>query len=59
VIGSYGWGSHMLDDIIKMIPNLKVELIPPVVIKGMPRAEDYVALDQLAAAIAEKHKTLA
>ncbi|MFC1917258.1 FprA family A-type flavoprotein [Chloroflexota bacterium] len=58
IIGSYGWGSQAKEQIINMIPNLKVELLEPVIIKGLPREEDYQALDTLAVTIAEKHKNL-
>jgi flavorubredoxin len=56
VIGSYGWGSKMLDTIKAMLPNLKVELLTPVVIKGYPKNEDLSALDKLADEILEKHR---
>ena len=59
IIGSYGWGSRAKEEIIKMIPNLKVELLGPVIIKGLPKEEDFKALDNLASTIAEKHKELA
>jgi hypothetical protein len=39
-----------------MIPNLKVEVIDPVLCKGVPSESDFKALDALAATIAEKHK---
>ena len=55
IIGSYGWGSRAIDDIIKLIPNLKVELLEPVLAKGLPNIEDFQALDNLASASAEKH----
>jgi flavorubredoxin len=58
VIGSYGWASKAVEQIAGMIPNLKVEIIPPVMCKGYPREADFKALDALAAAIAEKHKEL-
>jgi hypothetical protein len=41
-----------------MIPNLKVEVIPPVLCKGVPKAADLDALDKLAEAIVGKHATL-
>jgi hypothetical protein len=41
------------------MPDLKVELLDPVMVKGLPRADDYAALDELAAAIAERHAGLA
>jgi flavorubredoxin len=58
IIGSYGWGGKMVKQLAGMIPNLKVEVLDPVVVKGYPRDEDFAALDKLAATIAEKHKTL-
>lgn len=58
VIGSYGWGGKMLEDISAMIGNLKVEILSPVIIKGYPKEEDYNSLIKLAGEIAEKHKNL-
>jgi len=58
IIGSYGWGSQAKEQIIGMIPNLKVELLEPVIIKGLPKEEDFKALDALAVTIAEKHRNL-
>ena len=59
IIGSFGWGSRAKEVIIDMVPNLKVELLEPVIIKGLPQEADFKALDNLAAIIAEKHKGLA
>jgi len=56
IIGSYGWGGKTVEIISGMIPNLKVEVLPPVLIKGLPKEADYKALDDLAATIASKHK---
>ena len=56
IIGSYGWGSQAKERIIGMIPNLKVELLEPVIVKGLPKEEDFRALDALASTIAEKHR---
>jgi hypothetical protein len=39
-----------------MIPNLKVEVLGPVLAKGFPRDADFQALDKLAETIAQKHK---
>jgi len=58
IIGSYGWGGKMVQQLAGMIPNLKVEILDPVVVKGHPRDEDFAALDKLATTIAEKHETL-
>jgi flavorubredoxin len=56
VIGSYGWGSKMLDLVKAMVPNLKVEMLTPVIVKGYPKAQDLNALEKLADEILEKHK---
>nr|QNO58167.1 type A flavoprotein FprA [Methanosarcinales archaeon ANME-1 ERB7] len=58
IIGSYGWGSRMVEQISDMIPNLKVELLDPVVVKGVPSEEVFKALDRLADEIVNKHKEL-
>jgi len=56
IFGSYGWGGKTVELIAAMIPNLKVEIIPPVLCKGLPEAADFKALDDLAETIARKHK---
>ena len=56
VIGSYGWGSKAVEQLKGMIPNLKVEVLDPVISKGFPKEPDFRALDNLANTIAEKHK---
>jgi len=56
IIGSYGWGGKTVETLAGMIPNLKVEVIDPVLCKGVPSEVDFKALDGLAGAIAEKHK---
>jgi flavorubredoxin len=59
VIGSYGWAGKTVETLVGMMPKLKVELLDPVMVKGMPREADYAALDALADTITEKHKGLA
>jgi flavorubredoxin len=58
IIGSYGWGSQAKEQLINMIPNLKVELLESVIIKGMLKDDDFKALDNLAATIAKRHQEL-
>jgi flavorubredoxin len=55
IIGSYGWNSKAVEQIAGLIPNLKVEVLDPVLCKGFPRETDFRALDNLAATIAAKH----
>jgi flavorubredoxin len=56
IIGSYGWGGKTVEMLSAMMPNLKVEVLPPVLCKGFPREADFKALDNLAETIAQKHK---
>ena len=58
VIGSYGWGGKMLEQIIGIAGNLKVEILSTVIIKGYPKKEDFKALEKLADEILAKHKEL-
>jgi len=39
-----------------MIPNLKAEILEPVLSKGLPQETAFKALDNLAETIAQKHK---
>jgi len=56
IIGSYGWGGKTVEQLVGMLPNLKVELLEPILCKGYPKEADFKALDNLAEAIAQKHK---
>ncbi len=58
IIGSYGWGGKMVEQLTALMPNLKAEILEPVVIKGHPKEDDYAALDSLADKILSKHKEL-
>lgn len=58
IIGSYGWSSRAIESISGLIPNLKVEILSPVLCKGLPRKPDYAALSGLAETIASKHSAL-
>jgi flavorubredoxin len=58
IIGSYGWGGKTVETLAGMIPNLKVEVLDPVLCKGLPTPEAFAALDQLADTIVAKHKGL-
>jgi flavorubredoxin len=58
VIGSYGWGGKTVEIIAGMIPNLKAEVLKPVIVKGKPTETDLALVDELAALIAGKHSEL-
>jgi len=48
----------MVADILALIPNLKVELIEPVVIRGRPLEKDLKAVDALADEILKRHRDI-
>lgn len=56
IVGSYGWGGKMVEQLQQLLANMKVEFIEPVVAKGLPKEKDYQQLDALADKILEKHK---
>ena len=58
IIGSFLWGGKMVETITGMLPNLKVEIIEPVIIKGHPKKDAFIALDRLADDILKKHKEM-
>lgn len=56
VIGSHGWATRAVEHVAELVKSLKLDIVPPVMIKGAPREEDFGALDELADAIAVKHR---
>lgn len=56
IVGSYGWGGKTVETLAGMIPNLKVEVLDPVLCRGLPSAAEFEALDRLADTIAQKHR---
>ena len=58
IIGSYGWSSKAIEQIAGLIPNLKVEILDPVLCRGYPQGETFAALDKLATMIADRHTKL-
>jgi len=56
IIGSYGWGGKTVEQLAAMLPDLKVEILEPVLSEGSPKEVDFMALDNLATTIVEKHK---
>ena len=56
VIGSYGWGGKSVEVIVKMLDHVKVEVLEPVMVKGLPDEGTLRALERLADDISKKHK---
>ena len=58
VIGSYGWGGKMAEQIAGLLGNLKAEVLGPVMVKGAPKDEHYELLDELAGKILARHEEI-
>jgi len=58
IIGSYGWGGKMVEQLAGMLSNLKAEILEPVLAKGEPKEDDFAALDKLADEILARHKEI-
>ena len=56
IIGSFGWGGKTVEQLLSLVPNLKVEVLEPVILKGLPSEEALAAVDNLAALVVEKHR---
>lgn len=53
---SYGWGEGAVTRLPALIEGLKVEVLPGVTVRGMPREEHLKEVDTLADLITRKHK---
>ena len=58
LVGSYGWSTRAAEQVVGMLPNLKVEILSPVLCQGYPRDRDFLALAGLAEAILQKHRSI-
>ena len=61
VIGSYGWGGNIVSKkIVELLQGLKTQLhfFDPVLVKGLPKEEDFKALDCLAEAISAANQAM-
>ena len=58
IVGSYGWGGKMVEQIKGLLVNMRSEYFEPVLVKGLPKDDDYDKLIVLADEIAAKHATL-
>jgi flavorubredoxin len=58
IITSFSWGGKVVDEVAQLTKNMHYEMLPAVLVKGLPKDADRVALDHLADTIKEKHMTL-
>jgi flavorubredoxin len=58
IIGSYGWGGNMVEQLTGIMSNIKAEILEPVLSRGEPKENDFAAIDKLADDIHAKHKEI-
>ncbi len=58
IIGSFGWGGKMVEQITGLMPYIKAEILDPVVVQGLPREEAFQLIDNLADQILAKHQEI-
>lgn len=58
VIGSYGWATKAAEQVANLLPNLKLDVLDPVICRGLPTEADYQALNRLADGIEAKHRAM-
>lgn len=56
IMGSYGWGGKVVEQITGLLGNLKLELLEPVLCKGLPKEKDFQAIEGLADDILKRHR---
>lgn len=54
--GSYGWGTRVDQQIPNLLPNLRVEMLAPVLAKGLLAGPELSVVDDLAERVAQKHR---
>ncbi|MEA3451349.1 MAG: hypothetical protein U9Q83_05540, partial [Bacteroidota bacterium] len=58
IVGSYGWGGKMVEQLKGLLSNLKAEILEPVMIKGTPKDKNINELDEFVRKIVELHENL-
>ena len=59
IIGSQAWGGKTVDTLKGLLAGLKLEMLDPLMTKGLPTSEDLLAVDKLAQTIQSRHAGLA
>lgn len=58
IVGSYGWGGKMVEQLKGLLNNLKAEILEPLMIKGIPKDSNLEEIDKFVQNIVELHKKL-
>jgi len=57
LITGWNWIEKAQEEMAGMVKNFKGEIIPPLKIQGFPKKADFEAIDAMAQAVLEKHKS--
>ncbi len=55
IMGSFGWGSRMVDQIKEVMNGLKIEFLDELLVKGEPKTSDIGSIEALAREIKKRH----
>ena len=55
VVGSFGWNGKPLEELSASLASAKLEVLPPVLVKGLPKADADAPLEALADAIVARN----
>jgi flavorubredoxin len=58
IIGSQAWGGKTVDTLKGLLAGLKLEMLEPLMSKGLPTPEDLATVDKLAETIQARHAAL-
>ncbi len=58
LITGWNWMEKAQESLAAMVPNFKGELIAPLKVQGYPKKADLEAIDAMAQAVADKHKSI-
>ena len=58
IIGSYGWGSKLVNQMTEFLRDLNAEFLEPLLIKGYPKAEELREIEKFTEEIVNRHQVL-
>jgi len=58
IIGSYGWGNKLVNQMTEFLRDLNVEFLDPLLINGYPKAEDLREIENFTEEILNRHQIL-
>jgi flavorubredoxin len=58
IMGSFGWGNKLVAQLTELLKDLRAEILEPLLIKGLPRAENFQEIEKFADEIENRHKAI-